>query len=237
MTLGETLRSLRIKQGWDQEMLAEKLGVSRQAVSKWELDKAVPEVKSIVAMSGLFGVTTDYLLKQEAPQEEPGGSAAAPPPAKNFTEIFSGRDTRLPVWHPGFSACRTVELGNAAAVMLLGLYLSWYFFGFTRPSRLFPALIAVALPILIVLGKLLLENADIPPRLLRRFRRDVGLATALWAFTLALFLGFGELLTDLLAARVSGAGGMLTGSLLIAGLLTGSYGLGWLLTKRLIPKS
>ena len=42
MTLGEKLRSLRAKQGWDQETLAERLDVSRQAVSKWELGKTVP---------------------------------------------------------------------------------------------------------------------------------------------------------------------------------------------------
>lgn len=66
MTLGEKLRSLRAERGWDQETLAERLDVSRQAVSKWELDKTVPEVKYIVAISELFGVTTDYLLKDTA---------------------------------------------------------------------------------------------------------------------------------------------------------------------------
>ena len=62
MTLGEKLQSLRAEAGLSQEDLAEHLAVSRQAVSKWELDKTVPDVKYIVALSDLFGVTTDYLL-------------------------------------------------------------------------------------------------------------------------------------------------------------------------------
>ena len=65
MTLGEKIQALRTAAGQSQENLAEKLDVSRQAVSKWELDKTVPDVKYIVALSELFGVTTDFLLKDD----------------------------------------------------------------------------------------------------------------------------------------------------------------------------
>ena len=63
MALGEKLARRRKARGMSQEQLAEALGVSRQAVSKWELGEAVPDVSRVVAMSELFGVTTDYLLK------------------------------------------------------------------------------------------------------------------------------------------------------------------------------
>ena len=63
MSLGEKLSMLRKARGMSQEQLAEQLGVSRQAVSKWELNEAVPDVGRVVALSELFGVTTDYLLK------------------------------------------------------------------------------------------------------------------------------------------------------------------------------
>jgi transcriptional regulator with XRE-family HTH domain len=60
--IGKKIQEHREKNGLSQEMLAEKVGVSRQAVSKWELGQALPEVDKIVIMSGLFGVTTDELL-------------------------------------------------------------------------------------------------------------------------------------------------------------------------------
>lgn len=75
MTLGEKLARLRKARGMSQEQLAAALGVSRQAVSKWELGEAVPDVSRVVAMSELFGVTTDYLLKDVS--EEAGQAAGS----------------------------------------------------------------------------------------------------------------------------------------------------------------
>lgn len=65
MTLGEKIYRLRTEQGLSQEALGEKLGVSRQSVSKWETNQSVPELDKIVAVSEIFGVSTDYLLKEE----------------------------------------------------------------------------------------------------------------------------------------------------------------------------
>ena len=59
----------RKKNGWSQEELANQLGVSRQAVSKWESAGAVPDLQRILQMSELFGVSTDYLLKDEMQAE------------------------------------------------------------------------------------------------------------------------------------------------------------------------
>ena len=72
MTFGEKLQSLRQKDGMSQDRLAEQLNVSRQAVSRWERDETMPEVEKIIALADLFGVTTDYLLRDEAsvPKQE-----------------------------------------------------------------------------------------------------------------------------------------------------------------------
>jgi transcriptional regulator with XRE-family HTH domain len=64
------LYELRKKNNLSQEELAEKLGVSRQAVSKWESAQSIPDLEKILQLSRLFGVTTDYLLKDEIDNEE-----------------------------------------------------------------------------------------------------------------------------------------------------------------------
>ena len=62
---------LRKRCGWTQEELAEKVGVSRQSVSKWESAQTVPDLERILLLSQLFGVSTDFLLKDEIEAEEP----------------------------------------------------------------------------------------------------------------------------------------------------------------------
>ena len=63
--LAEKIMNLRKQKGWSQEQLAEQLGVSRQAVSKWESGISIPDLDKVVNMSTLFGVCTDYLLKED----------------------------------------------------------------------------------------------------------------------------------------------------------------------------
>ncbi len=63
MTIGEKISILRHDSGWSQDELAEKLDVSRQSVSKWESGKALPDSDKVLALAELFGVTTDFLLK------------------------------------------------------------------------------------------------------------------------------------------------------------------------------
>lgn len=65
MKLSDKIVSLRKSNGWSQEKLAEKLNVSRQAISRWESDTAQPDVSNILQLSKIFGVTTDYLLNEE----------------------------------------------------------------------------------------------------------------------------------------------------------------------------
>ena len=63
MTIADRIQSLRKSKGMSQEELADAVGVSRQAVSKWESEQATPDLDKVVIMSDIFEVTTDYLLK------------------------------------------------------------------------------------------------------------------------------------------------------------------------------
>ena len=63
MTIADRIQSLRKAKGMSQEELADAVGVSRQAVSKWESEQATPDLDKVVIMSDVFEVTTDYLLK------------------------------------------------------------------------------------------------------------------------------------------------------------------------------
>lgn len=79
MTLGETIRTLRKNAGLSQEALAEKLGVSRQAVSKWENDNGMPETEKLITMAKLFDTSLDNLIGEEK-------TAPTSPTAENNTQ-------------------------------------------------------------------------------------------------------------------------------------------------------
>ncbi|WP_099469562.1 helix-turn-helix domain-containing protein [Konateibacter massiliensis] len=63
MNIADRIQNLRKSKGISQEELADKVGVSRQAVSKWESEQSLPDLEKIIIMSEYFGVTTDYILK------------------------------------------------------------------------------------------------------------------------------------------------------------------------------
>lgn len=75
MTIGEKILNMRKARGWNQEELAERVGVTRQAVSRWEAGSAKPDADKIIAICDLFGVSADYLLRDHYSGE---GSAAQP---------------------------------------------------------------------------------------------------------------------------------------------------------------
>ncbi len=74
MSLGQKLKALLKDNSMTQEDLAEKLEVSRQAVGKWVNDKGIPEVGKLVQISNLFGVSMDYLLKEDCEEKAASGS-------------------------------------------------------------------------------------------------------------------------------------------------------------------
>ena len=67
MNMADRIQYLRKTKGLSQEELADKVGVSRQAVSKWESEQSTPDIEKIIIMSELFEVTTDYILKGTEP--------------------------------------------------------------------------------------------------------------------------------------------------------------------------
>ena len=85
MILADKIITLRKKNGWSQEELAEQVGVSRQAISKWESAQSVPDLDKILRMSEIFGVTTDFLLKDEMETEEYTGSTAEDSPLRGVS--------------------------------------------------------------------------------------------------------------------------------------------------------
>lgn len=85
MILADKIITLRKKTGWSQEELASQLGVTRQSVSKWEGAQSVPDLDKVVQMSRLFGVSTDYLLKDELEEEEFVESEADEAPLRRVT--------------------------------------------------------------------------------------------------------------------------------------------------------
>ena len=78
MILADKIAELRKKNGWSQEELAGQLGVSRQSVSKWESAASIPDLDKILKLSELFGVSTDYLLKDSGEPEEEALPAVMP---------------------------------------------------------------------------------------------------------------------------------------------------------------
>ena len=102
MTLSGKILYCRKKAGLSQEALAEKLGVSRQAVSKWETGEAVPELSKLVLLAAAFGVTTDWLLSESEPEPEPveppansAAGTAENAPGANWVESVPGVIGRL----------------------------------------------------------------------------------------------------------------------------------------------
>ena len=75
LTMGQRIADGRKKLGLSQEALGERMGVSRQAISKWEADGAVPEIDKLIALSKLFGVTVGWLLGVEDAQEQQSADA------------------------------------------------------------------------------------------------------------------------------------------------------------------
>ena len=68
--LSEKIMDLRKQRGWSQEELESRLDVSRQSVSKWESAASVPDLDKIIRISEIFGVSTDFLLKDENEQKD-----------------------------------------------------------------------------------------------------------------------------------------------------------------------
>lgn len=105
MSMGSKLAAARRSNNLTQEQLAEKLGVSRQAVSRWEADAAYPETDKIIRMAALFGVSCDYLLGLS--EEESGRAGAVPPsPVTRLLKELVGKRVLLSYYEEdGYVPC------------------------------------------------------------------------------------------------------------------------------------
>ena len=112
MIFADKLIALRKKNGWSQEELAEKMGVSRQAVSKWEGAQTVPDLDKILQMARLFGVSTDYLLKDEMENEEHVGDGEPMEEKKKISLPFAHEYL---AWRE--SAAKRIALGVALCIL------------------------------------------------------------------------------------------------------------------------
>lgn len=95
MIMADKIIELRKKNGWSQEDLADKLDVSRQSISKWESAQSIPDMKRIIQMSELFGVSTDFLLKDEMGLETLNGEQESS--NENMVPAASADDAELAV--------------------------------------------------------------------------------------------------------------------------------------------
>ncbi|MBC8570492.1 helix-turn-helix domain-containing protein [Zongyangia hominis] len=109
MELSQRLQALRKERGYSQEDLAEQLGISRQAVSKWESGASSPDIGNLLALSGLYGVSVDALLRgEEAPPPE------APSPAPDLPAGLADTGSRkivlhIPLRHYEYKSKRTLR--------------------------------------------------------------------------------------------------------------------------------
>lgn len=137
MTLGEKLAKLRKENNITQEQLASELGVSRQAISKWESDMTFPETDKLIRMSELYDCSLDYLLKDSVETRgtsEPKAPESAPTASKGEEVVLSLGSFRirertsvrtwrgLPLWQIGRNAKAVVAVGlNAKGIIAVGL--------------------------------------------------------------------------------------------------------------------
>ena len=116
MSMGARLAQARRGQNLTQEQLAEQLGVTRQAVSRWESDSAYPETDKIVRMASLFGVSCDYLLTGGG---EASGGGTPPSPVTRLLAQAVGRRLRLSFYEdenaPACDWCRILDFDGGWA--------------------------------------------------------------------------------------------------------------------------
>ena len=108
MTTGEKIAALRRKAGMSQEALADQLGISRQAVSRWEVGIAIPSMDNLLALSKLFGVPTDELM---------GGDKVVSVPESEKTQGSGNRKGR--------SVLKVILIILAAAALVAAIVITY----------------------------------------------------------------------------------------------------------------
>ena len=133
MTFGERLTNMRKSKGLSQEQLAQELDLTRQTISKWELDQSTPDLEYIVKLSDFYGVTTDHLIKGE-----PSGQTSD-------TVKYTSESTGLKPHHMLLSLAGMVMGASFIGILLFNLHfdgLITFFMG-VKPLWLFIVLVAL----------------------------------------------------------------------------------------------
>ena len=131
MTFGERLTNMRKSKGLSQEQLAQELDLTRQTISKWELDQSTPDLEYIVKLSDFYGVTTDHLIKGE--------------PSGQKSDANISRSGGLKIQHVLLSLAGMVMGASFIGILLFNLHfdgLITFFMG-VKPLWLFIVLVAL----------------------------------------------------------------------------------------------
>lgn len=127
MTLGNKLSRLRKQNNYTQEQLADVLGVSRQAISKWESNVTYPETDKLIRISELFNCSLDYLLRDNTEPERKDWVPQAGDAAFLLRRTFRERKSEktcggMPLWHVGRNARGVLAVGvNACGIIAVGV--------------------------------------------------------------------------------------------------------------------
>lgn len=151
MILADKIIDLRKKNGWSQEELASQLGVSRQSVSKWESSQSIPDLDRILKMSDIFGVSTDYLLKDDVEPADTQPQMDAPQPEEEGARMIGMEEayhylSMVQMAAPRIARGVTLCILSSIVLFLLG-GLSDEEGGFLLPEWSVPA---VGLPVLLL---------------------------------------------------------------------------------------
>lgn len=151
MILADKIIDLRKKNGWSQEELASQLGVSRQSVSKWESGQSIPDLDRILKMSDIFGVSTDYLLKDDVEPADTPPQMDAPQPEEEGARMIGMEEayhylSMVQMAAPRIARGVTLCILSSIVLFLLG-GLSNEEGGFLLPEWSVPA---VGLPVLLL---------------------------------------------------------------------------------------
>lgn len=124
MTIGDKLSKLRKENNYTQEQLADALGVSRQAISKWESNITYPETNKLIRISELFNCSLDYLLKDSEDSDRNNVANNETLFIRKFLREKKSKKTvfGMPLWHIGKNATGFIAVGlNAKGVISVGL--------------------------------------------------------------------------------------------------------------------
>ena len=148
MILSEKIAEERKKNGWSQEELAEKLDVSRQAVSKWESAQSTPDLQKLLRMAAVFGVSTDYLLKDEMDREVSGEIPAYTPEEIAVRPVSMEEANEFLDWRRKSAS----SLAGAVALCIVSPALLIFLSGLSDAGRIHENMVAaVGVPVLLVM--------------------------------------------------------------------------------------